>query len=203
MLNNNTIPIADLYGLVVCGGNSSRMGTDKSMLVYHQQPQRYHVYEMLQPFCEQVFISCNAEQAGTIEDNYLFLTDHALYTGIGPMAALLTAFTNFPEKDMLLIGCDYPFLTAPDLQNFLLLCKKENRAAAFYNEGEDIYEPLLAYCPASSFTKLKEMFDEKQYSLQHFLKANNAAKFYPANKHSIISIDTEEAFINASKLIKG
>ena len=190
------------YGLVVCGGNSRRMGADKSMLQYYQKPQRYHVYEMLQPFCEQVFISCNAEQANTIKDDYLFLTDNTLYNNIGPIAALLTALTNFPEKNILLIGCDYPFVTTTDLQHFLSLCKDQNRAAAFYNEQEDIYEPLLAWYPASSFDKLKKLQEAKQYSLLYYLRDTKALKFYPENKNSILSIDTREAFIEASRLIK-
>ena len=58
-----------LYGLIMCGGKSSRMGTDKSRIVYQQKEQQYHVYQMLQTFCEKVFISCNAEQGKTIEMN--------------------------------------------------------------------------------------------------------------------------------------
>lgn len=198
----HVLPVADLYGLVVCGGNSSRMGTDKSMLQYYQKPQRYHVYEMLQHFCEQVFISCNAEQANTIKDGYLFLTDNPLYNNIGPMAALLTALTNFPEKNILFIGCDYPFITANELQQFAAVYNASDNALAFYNDAEDVYEPLLAWYPASSFEKLKEMFKMKQYSLQHFLKENKASKFYPENKISMISIDTNSAFIKALSSIK-
>ncbi len=198
----NHHPSFQTYGLVICGGNSSRMGTDKSMLIYHQKPQRNHLYEMLQPFCEQVIISCNAGQENTIAKDHNFLTDLPLYNNIGPMAALLTAFTKFPQKDILFIGCDYPFLTSTDLQHFLSSCKEENRAAGFYNEVQDIYEPLLAWYPASSFDKLKKMHEAKQYSLQHFLRDNKALKFYPENKNSIISVDTIEAFLKAVNLIK-
>ena len=198
--NNHIIPGS--YGLVVCGGSSSRMGTDKSMLIYYEKPQRYHVYEMLQAFCEKVFISCREEQANSIEDGYNILTDHPSYKNIGPMAALLTAFTKFPKKDILLIGCDYPFLTATDLQHFLPYCKEENFAVSFYNEQEDLYEPLLAWYQHTSFDILKKMHDAKQYSLQHFLKNNQALKFYPANKNSITSVDTQEGFIKAGDSIK-
>jgi molybdopterin-guanine dinucleotide biosynthesis protein A len=185
----------DTYGLVLCGGKSSRMGRDKSMLQYHQKPQRYHLYDMLLPFCEQVFISCNAMQVNTIEDGYAFIQDADSFSDIGPMAALLSAFTKFPKKNMLLAGCDYPFITLAHLAGFSANCKE--LPAAFYNEQAYIYEPMLAWYPASSFEKLKAMHGNNQFSLQHFLNDNKAVKYYPSNKNAIASVDTVEDFNKA------
>ena len=118
------------------------------------------------------------------------------------MAALLTAFTQFPKKNFLVIGCDYPFLITTDLVHFSPYCKKENDAVSFYNEKEDLYEPLLAWYSNQSFARLKQMHEGKQHSLQHFLKNNRAIKFYPGNKNCLMSIDTHEAFIKAKNSIK-
>lgn len=189
----------ETYGIVVCGGYSSRMGTDKSLLKYYEKPQRYYVYEMLQSFCEKVFISCNKEQVVTIEEGHSFLPDDPAYINIGPIAALLTAFKEFPGKNILLIGCDYPFLTETELQQFSAHCN--DSTAGFYNESEDIYEPLLAWYPYRDFDKLKKCHVDKQYSLQHFLKDNDAVKYYPSNKNSMISVDTGEGFTKAHSLI--
>lgn len=185
------------YGLVVCGGKSSRMGSDKSLLQYFEKPQRYHVYDMLLPFCEKVFISCNAAQVNSIEDRYDFIEDS--FIDIGPMAALLSAFTKFPENNILLIGCDYPFLAATELQHFLPECK--GGLSAFYSEEEKIYEPLLAWYPSASFNGLKEMYKTKQFSLQYFLKSNNAGKHYPADKNSIMSVDNYADFIKVNEIL--
>lgn len=192
-------PFKETYGLVVCGGRSRRMGTDKSMLQYHDKPQRYHLYDMLLPFCEKVFISCNEEQAKNTEPGYHFIKDDESFAGIGPMVALLTAFTKFPGKNVLLIGCDYPFLTAGELGSFSSYCK--NEPAAFYNETGGVYEPMLAWYPYTFFDVLQKMYAAKQLSLQHFLKDNNATKYLPLNSNSIISIDTAEAYTKACNLI--
>jgi len=85
--------IKDTYGLVMCGGHSNRMGTDKSMLQYYNKPQRYHVYDMLLPFCEKVFISCNAQQAKSVDAGYNFIEEAPIYQDFGPMAALNWPFT--------------------------------------------------------------------------------------------------------------
>jgi len=191
-----TPTIHGTYGLVLIGGNSSRMGRDKSMIQYYQKPQRYYVYENLTPFCEKVFISCNKDQAGSISADYSFITDNDLYKDIGPMAALLTAFTEFPKKNMLLIGCDYPFLTANDLQQLSLNCKA-GKPVSFYNKDENIYEPLVAWYPFTVLDTLKNMFQSNKYSLQHYLQDSDALRLYPVYKKSIISINTPKDFKKA------
>jgi molybdopterin-guanine dinucleotide biosynthesis protein A len=115
------------------------------------------------------------------------------------MAALLTTFTQYPDKNILLIGCDYPFLKADELQLFSNECKK--MPAAFYNNAAEVYEPMLAWYPSICFDKLKTMFDTKEFSLQYFLQDNDAIKYLPVDVKSIKSIDTKEAFTQTKNLI--
>lgn len=180
-----------LTGLAVCGGLSSRMGTDKSRLVYHQQPQCYHVYEMLQPVCDEVYLSVNRDQAQSLLPGYKSLTDDEAYAGIGPMAALMTAMDAVVDSDFLLLGCDYPLLDAGALKLFLDALDKTAIATAFYNPAAQVYEPLLAYYQGTAINTLKEMIARGQHSLQHFLKKNEAGKYLPPDIACIKSIDTE------------
>ncbi len=64
-----------LYGLVLCGGNSSRMGRDKSKITYHLKEQKYHVFDLLKELSDKVFISCNHDQSREEKDNYSFIED--------------------------------------------------------------------------------------------------------------------------------
>lgn len=197
--------VKKVIGLVVCGGKSSRMGIDKSLIDYHGKPQHYHVFEMLENICEKVFISCNSSQLKGIELKYLTLPDLPEYDNIGPMAALLTAFTAYPDQNFLLIGCDYPFINEQEIMNFLLTTQKNYVAAAFYNKEHSVYEPLLAWYSHQSKIEIQRMFENKQFSLQHFLKKSEAEQYAPVRLESIKSIDTPEdyeiakAFINSTK----
>lgn len=181
------------YGLVVCGGLSSRMGQDKSLLVYHQKSQRYHTRDLLRNFCQETFISCNPSQELSIDKRYRTLVDLPRFSGTGPMAALLTAFTQFPHHNIFAIGCDYPFLTEKDLSAFSTACKSEPIAAAFYHEKSRLYEPLLAYYSHRSAHLLFQLFERGQHSLQSFLQQVGAAKYFPADERSMNSVDTPEA----------
>jgi molybdopterin-guanine dinucleotide biosynthesis protein A len=191
--------IKNTYGLVLCGGQSSRMGTDKSMLQYFEKPQRYYVYDMLLLFCEKVFISCNIEQAISIDADYDFIGDVPLYSDIGPIAALLSAIDLHPKKNLLLIGCDYPFLKTGELEIFSLLCK--DVPVSFYNKEAVIYESMLAWYPYTCFDELNRMFGAKQFSLQQLLRKTNTIKYLPTDINSIRSIDTIEAFNQTYKQI--
>jgi molybdopterin-guanine dinucleotide biosynthesis protein A len=186
---NNTI------GLVMCGGQSLRMGTDKSLLQYFDKPQRYQVYEMLMPFCEQIILSCSAEQASNMDPLYPYLIDDEQFRHIGPMGALLTAFEKYPDKHLLLIGCDYPFLNASELTNFSMHCGL--KPASFYNQDAAIYESMLAWYPNHCKHTIKQMFTDKEFSLQFLLRKQDAIRYYPMNTNCIKSIDTREGFIEA------
>ncbi|MBK8551961.1 MAG: molybdenum cofactor guanylyltransferase [Ignavibacteria bacterium] len=180
------------YGLVVCGGNSSRMGYDKGLITYHEKPHKYHLYEMLELFFDKVFISCNLNQSDITEEGYVTLADLPCYENKGPMAALLTAFTSYPENDFLVIGCDYPFISKEEISKFLKTITNGKEAAAFYNAGNDLYEPLIAWYSCRSFNLLRKLFYEGNYSLQYFLRSIDADKYFPTDRFAIMSADTPD-----------
>ncbi|KAA6439791.1 NTP transferase domain-containing protein [Dyadobacter flavalbus] len=190
-----------LYGMVVCGGQSTRMGTDKSEIVYYKKPQREHVSDMLRIFCEKVFVSCNSNQAGRISNPDSLLIDLPEFSNIGPMAALLTANTVFPENDFLVLACDYPFIDAEDLDFFLQTINEKSFTAAFYNDKDSVYEPLIAWYSKESLQKIKNCFYNQQFSLQRFLKESNAQQFKPIHTDHLKSVDTPEDSFNAKRII--
>jgi Molybdopterin-guanine dinucleotide biosynthesis protein A len=184
--------MSSLYGLVVCGGKSTRMGIDKSMLDYHGQPQRYHVYDMLLPLCEKVFISCNEEQAGTIPDRYAVIIDKEPYKEIGPMAALLSAFDAYPVASFLAVGCDYPMLTNEHLQNLTKASLHTKNCTASYNILDCIYEPLITVYQNNMKVYLENNFRQNKYSLRVLLEEINADIVIPYKQIQIMSIDNQK-----------
>ena len=191
-----------VYGLVVCGGQSTRMSRDKSLLNYHGFEQRYYMYDLLGSLCKKVFISCNAVQANTIGAGYEFIPDHEKYRDIGPMAALLSAFEQYPDNGFLVIGCDYPFIKKEDIVQLMNNRKEKYPALSFFNEEEKLYEPLLSVYEIKMLPTLRENFLRQQYSLQSVLKQVNSLKIYPRNITAIKSIDTYRDHLMAIEQIK-
>ncbi|MFZ1528789.1 MAG: molybdenum cofactor guanylyltransferase [Ferruginibacter sp.] len=180
-----------ITGLVVCGGKSERMGSDKSLLAYHGLPQRQFVYDFLGEICTDVHISCNREQLAGMKPGYSFICDDKRYEAIGPMAALLTAIDKFPDNSFLLIGCDYPLFCKDDAKK--LLGATGNMAAAYYHAETKLYEPLLAIYHPPVFKMVKREFDRGRFSLQKILQAAGAQKILADDSSVITSVDDVDA----------
>ena len=193
--------MTDLIGIVACGGLSSRMGKDKSMLNYHGKQQRYFMYEMLEPLCEKVFLSCNNEQAAWITPQYNAIVDNEKYTGIGPMVSVLSAFEKFPFAALLVVGCDYPFITKEHLQQLVANRSGLDDAVFFCHPETYVNEPLLTIYEKNSYPKLLENFSQKKYSLRHFLSEANSCSVLPSSGDFLKSVDDEEAFLKAREII--
>ena len=190
-----------LTGLVVCGGKSTRMGTDKSKVIYHGEQQRYYLYKMLQQLCGEVYISCNEEQAEYINGEYGFIPDDEVYKNIGPAASLLSAVKKYPGKNWLVVACDYPFIYAENLERFIRTIKDKTEVAAFYNPPKKVYEPLLAYYSADSIAPMIRILKGENYSLQHYLKIVNADK-YVADALEIKNVNTPDEMRATKEALK-
>jgi molybdopterin-guanine dinucleotide biosynthesis protein A len=190
-----------LIGLVVCGGASSRMGSDKSLLQYHDKAQRYHIADILRHYCKDVYLSLNDSQMNA-DASYKVFIDLPQYRNCGPMAALLTAYHFLPESNLIVIGCDYPLLTAGELEHFISSLNINTSSKAFYNEEDGFYEPLLGYYAASMARVVKVHFEYGNISLQHILKESGAEQYFPKDKNSIKSIDDPAAYEQIKEWIK-
>jgi len=50
------------------------------------------------------------------------------------MAGLLTAFSYYPQADILVVGCNYPCINEEELQHLLAPVHEGVPATAMYNE---------------------------------------------------------------------
>ncbi len=129
-------------GLVLAGGRSQRMHTDKSRLRYHGAEQREVAAALLAPCCAEVFVSGQPDQLTDLPAHLRPLPDQ--FMGLGPMGGLLTAFRHDPDAAWLVVACDLPFLTTDSL-GYLVENRAPGRVAtAFRDPATNFPEPLIA-----------------------------------------------------------
>jgi len=191
----------ELHGLVVCGGQSSRMGKDKSLLDYHGLPQRDYLRALLTPFCNRVWISCNSSQAEMLTEDAMYIPDHEKFEGIGPMASLLSAFEKIPSASFLVVGCDYPFVEGSHLQELIASRWLANDAVCFRNPVSGYVEPLVAIYENNISLLLTENFKQNKYSLRHLLGDANAKVIQPASADFLTSVDDVAGYERARQAL--
>lgn len=147
----------EINGLVLAGGKSLRMGIDKSTMLWHGVEQRYYVADMLKDFCDEVFISCRAEQEAEIKD-YPTIPDS--YTELGPYGAILSAFKAHPDKTWLVVACDLPLLDAETLQQLISNRDADKMATTFESPYDSLPEPLITIWEPKSYEILLSYLPE-------------------------------------------
>jgi FdhD protein len=187
-----------MNGLILAGGNSSRMGEDKADIIYHEHPQYIDLHRLLSIYCNEVYISTKTK----VYDSYRLIYDDKKYGDIGPMAGLLSAF-DFEETDWLVIAVDYPLIY--DIEIEQLIESKDNFASVFFHPSTELFEPFLGIYRSGFKKILNENFNKKNYSLQNILHENDVKKLVPKNINSLKNINTKAEYnlhISVSKNIQ-
>ncbi len=178
-----------LLGVVLCGGQSVRMGEDKAFITYHQQPQYAHVFGLMQSYCNNVLLSCNAAQKQQFNQSYPCVIDNATFENNGPLTGVLSVFEQHEQQALLVIGCDYPHFTLADMKSLVNAREPEYDVVCYYNTESEFNEPLLAIYEPSCAKRLKEFWQSGQSSLNHFLKTVRTKRITPAHVFNLTSVD--------------
>lgn len=191
-----------LYGLVLCGGKSTRIGFDKSDLIFHNNmKQKYFLYELLRQYCEEVFISCRESQKDKIDNKYKVLTDLPVYENSGPMTGLLSFREKFPDTAVLAVGCDYPFIDCESIEK--LIQHRNDKAVCYINKSNDnIFEPLLTIYEASFLKTIQDNFFKKNFSLSRILEQEMVNTIEPPKKLTLKNVNSEDELLEADSLIR-
>jgi molybdenum cofactor guanylyltransferase len=96
-----------LTGVVLCGGESRRMGSDKGLLLKDGRPWALYMADKLSRWKIPVLFSINDRQIdgyGAILPSGGWVVDSQGLAG--PLEGLLSVHKKFPERDLLLLACD-------------------------------------------------------------------------------------------------
>lgn len=162
--------IAPIQGLVLAGGKSTRMGTDKGTLNFYGKNQRDVAIDLLEKNNLKTYLSVREEQEIDIENKVI-----DTFIGLGPFGAICSAFQSNPNVAWLVLATDLPFVNDALIQKLLKHRNPSKAATTIKGKGKEFPEPLITIWEPKSYT----------------LMLNYLAQGYSCPRKALINADTE------------
>ncbi len=148
-----------VYGLVLAGGKSRRMGQDKALLDHAGQSQLSYAVSIVRECVDRVFVSTRADQKDD-EERARFDQIVDRYEGLGPVAGILSALEAWPEADWLVIACDLPNIAVETIVSLLNHRDGEQPFTAYTSTYDGLPEPLCAIYRSACIDIVRQFIDD-------------------------------------------
>lgn len=187
---------AKLNGLVLSGGKSTRMGTDKGLIGYHGIPQREYLYDLLNQVCDETFISLREEQEVELPSKMRAIVD--LNEFKGPYNGLLSAHRKQPKAAWLVLACDLPLMSLEALKELISARNPEKVATAFALKNNPLPEPLCAIWESHALAESISYLEGGNGSCPRKFLINRDTKLvFPKNENVLLNANSEDEYKEA------
>lgn len=185
--------IAPVKGLVLVGGKSTRMGTDKSELNYFGKPQKEHVKELLEGHSLDTYFSVQhaSENINEIHDTFL---------NLGPFGGICSAFQKDPNSALLVVATDLPFVDKNLIRRLLEKRNPSKVATAIKGRNKEFVEPLITIYEPKAYPILLQYLAQG-YSCPRKMLINSEVEIIEVDDDYIRNVNTPEEFEVAKREI--
>jgi len=155
-----------ITGIILAGGKSSRMGTDKGLLDLNGKKIVERIIEQLKPNVDELIIISN----NINYDGFGFKVYQDLVEPCGPMGGIYTALEKSSTENNIVVCCDIPNITSKIIAHIISNIGDEAVLVPVHN---GIIEPLCAVYKKSIAKKIKNLIETGEYKLKDALKIMN------------------------------
>ena len=189
-----------LYGLVLSGGKSTRMGKDKGLIEYHGIPQRDYIYNLLNQVCDETFLSVRKDQVTEIPKEFQVIVDEDVYKG--PYNGILSAHQKYPNVAWLVLACDLPLIDVAALKELIKERNTTKFATAFAVKENPLPEPLCAIWEADGLKASVLYMNSQEGSCpRKFLINNDVELIFPTDERVLLNANSENDYQEAIKIV--
>jgi len=182
---------APVYGLVLSGGKSKRMGQDKALLERGGQSQLAFMMSLLEPLVERVFVSTRDEQKDDSERRqFAQIVDQ--YDDMGPLAGILSALDAYPDVDWLVVACDLPNIRVETIRHLLASRSVDHPFTAYVSSHDGLPEPLCAIYRSGSADTLRAFSDDGIHCPRKILIRSDTRLIEQLDPASLDNINTPD-----------
>jgi len=164
-----------MTAVILCGGNSMRMGTDKGLLKAEEETWAERAARKLTMLGLPVFISINSQQPENYEGIFTkeqLVIDTEDLPVKGPLLGLLSVHRKFPNEDVFVLACDMKEMTTSLLEHLYKQCRAGKQEAYVYATGEKL-QPLCGIYTAAGLNRIYHLLRYghlKKFRMMHVLE---------------------------------
>ncbi len=189
------VGLAPLFGLVMAGGKSSRMGENKALLRYSSRPQIQVCRDLLHGFTSRVLVSARTEQRAAYAEYPELEIVEDRFGDIGPAGGILSAMAANPQAAFLVVAVDLPLLAAADIQLLVNARDFKRHATAFLSRSGDFLEPLCTIYEPHAQSQIVDAVERNVRCLSRILGGMDVASVnQPNSSAALTNINSRQEF---------
>lgn len=150
----------NITGIVLAGGKSSRMGSDKGLLKLKDKTYVELVIDAMRPLVNEIIIVSNKEDY----DQFRYQRIEDDIKDSGPLAGLYSGLKNSKTKYNLVLSCDIPMITTKILEK--LIETNYNNYDVVQIESNNKTMPLIAMYKKQCMHKCIDLLQQGERRLR-------------------------------------
>jgi molybdenum cofactor guanylyltransferase len=191
-----------IFGVILAGGESRRMGREKAFVMLAGRPLIAHVLDRLEPQVEQVLISANGDPARFAALGCTVVADLRSIVPLSGILATLSHAAKLGATHVVSTPVDTPFLPG-DLVPQLLLAVETSHKGLASARTDDGDHPTTAIWPVTLVPALAAFLDSGMTKVIRFADAHHAARAQFPDPRAFLNLNTPEDLAEAEALLKG
>jgi molybdopterin-guanine dinucleotide biosynthesis protein A len=182
--------------VILCGGKSSRMGEDKSLLPFSSSSLTQYQFDRLKPYFKNIYLSSKTNKFDFISDNELLLDENK--DVFSPILALNTIFNKFQNQKIFIITVDTPLVSIESISKLIDESKDVDICVA---QTEKIHN-LCGVFSSNISSTIKNMIGNNIHKIGYLIKNNKFKILEFPNDSEFININNKNDYEKALSYIR-
>lgn len=179
-------------GVILAGGKSSRMGTNKSFLKIGNQTIIERIVDLMNSIFSEVILITNSPEEYKFLNLPLF---EDIYRWKGPLAGIHSALVHSTTEKIFVLSCDVPLMSKEMIQ---YIVEYKSDKPIIFCEAAGHYQPLVGVYSKVILNEVENFISTTEVSnksFHHFLKNVEAEIIHPEK----LSFYKDELFFNVNR----
>lgn len=153
----------DITAIILAGGKSSRMRSDKGLMELGDKPFVQYIIDAVKPAVSDLIIVSNNKEY----DRFGFKRREDLITDVGPLGGIHSGLVHSNTQINLVVSCDVPMITKNVID--LLISNYDDNYEVIQTKSDHKTMPLVAIYHKTSSLKIEKWLSNNNRRVRDFV----------------------------------